>query len=116
MKKFSQKKGIPLKILHKAPIGKTPLTWTEHGRQSAMRYMSIVIPQLSFIDINHKDIVEMELEDGEVEKIVVRKPLLNSNSQDLTLVLIRSYKVGHLAVKTVWVNHKDDHMEIERWT
>lgn len=79
---------------------------TNHAREQAFRHgMQIVPPQK--ITIKEEEIVEMEVFNGKVIKLVAR---FNYNSfKDLVLVFIP--EEINAIVKTLWLNDKNDNHE-----
>ena len=85
------------------------LSYTLHAFQSAEndRYGTINLP--SKINLAMAEVIEVEILNGDVEKIIVRQKY--SKEYDLILVIIPRY----MRVKTVWLNQvSDTHKTLDR--
>ena len=78
------------------------LNYTLHAIKSAEndRYEEINLP--STINFTMVEVIEIEILDGDVEKMIVRQKY--SKEYDLVLVIMPRY----MRVKTVWLNEVED--------
>jgi hypothetical protein len=79
------------------------LEFSSHARQACRndRYGFIIPP--THLVVNQQDIIEVEENDGQVEKVVIRLPYSRNNQFDLVLAV----KPDGF-VKTVWLNERKD--------
>lgn len=85
------------------------LNYTLHAIKSAEndRYEEINLP--STINFTMVEVIEIEILDGDVEKMIVRQKY--SKEYDLILVIMPRY----MKVKTVWLNQvSDTHKTLDR--
>jgi hypothetical protein len=96
--------GIPASVLNSLH-GKTfeNLIYSNHARNACVtdRYGYITKPPFS-VSLDRSNIVEVEVSNGAVSKVVSRLPY--DKSFDIIVVLVPHQRV----VKTVWLNSKKD--------
>jgi len=92
--------GFPSKL--RFPTGKIVLEYTRHALEEAQkdRYGSFNLPRS--IEMSECEVIEAELVDGALNKILVRKPY--DEERDICIVVM--HRTGK--VKTVWVNVRGD--------
>ncbi len=84
---------------------------TNHARRAALqdRYGEITIPES--VTFSGADVIEAEMEDGRVVKLVIRAPY--DAARDLVLAI--GFEGGQSFLKTVWFNLKSDgHRTLDR--
>ena len=98
---------IPTNI--KLPTGAYSLTYSQHARQAARsdRYGHIPLP--AYIDTSKAMLIEVEIENGKILKILYRSQL--NDKLDVCIVVIP----GRWFVKTLWINESSDkHFTLNR--
>ena len=100
------KDGLYHKLVFLPKINKIdadyPCVYTKHARESALtdKYGVIILPKS--YNLANSDIIELEIKNNDINKLVIRTPY--NNKYDLTIVI--SFYSG--MIKTVWLNKKDD--------
>lgn len=94
---------MPTELKFKLNFKNEPLTYSRHAIMAAQtdRYMLNGIKLKSYISFSFKDVVEAEIINNKIAKLVVR--LSYDLNYDITYVLLPGGKV-----KTVWLNKKTD--------
>ena len=80
--------------------------FTKHAILACVNDRYGVIHPPKSISLTEKDIVEIEVENGHVDKVVARIPY--DDFSDLIMVFIPEIGIGEGIVKTVWKNDKND--------
>lgn len=86
------------------PSGILPLVWTRHAIQASLTDRYGRIAKLDYLNCNSGKIIEVEVNNGEVTKILYRFPHCDKYS----ILLAVKPENNCLVVKTVWLNSKDD--------
>ena len=100
------KDGLYHKLVFLPKINKPdadyPCVYTQHAREAALtdKYGVIILP--NSYNLANSDIIELEIKNNDINKLVIRAPY--NNKYDLTIVI--SFYSG--VIKTVWLNKKDD--------
>ena len=83
------------------------LIYSEHAKQAADddRYGSV--PRLDIAEFARHEVIEVQVENGQPVKAVLRIPCDNRPGLDMVLVILRP-EAGKALVKTVWFNEVSD--------
>lgn len=90
------------------------LVYSEHAKKAADddRYGSV--PRLDIAGFAPHEVVEVQVENGQPVKAVLRIPCDNRPGLDMVLVILRP-EAGKALVKTVWFNIRSDkHFTLRR--
>jgi len=89
------------------------LVYSEHAKREASADRYGFIPMLDIVAFAHHEVVEVEYQNHEPVKAVLRIPCESVKGVDMILVLNRPCHTGHglpqALVRTVWFNRRDDH-------
>lgn len=93
------------------PQGRFKLTYGRHARRAANNDRYGYIPLPAYINTRSCEVIEIELTDNTLTKIVYRQAI--DATCDMCIVIIP--RVYEWFVKTVWLNHSDDkHVTLNR--
>ena len=105
--------GFPDSV--KLPVGRYKLKYSEHARIAAAtdkhNPFANLLKYHEVLDTEVAEVIEIEIRDGKLSKILYRLPLTGSDSYDIILAVLPHCWV----VKTVWLNHRyDKHRTLNR--
>jgi len=85
------------------PQGKLALTYSNHAKQESEsdKYGEVILPDT--LDTEKAQVIEVELDNKGVAKIVYRLPMTDRRDISLAVIPGRS-----LFVKTIWLNPRND--------
>lgn len=91
------------------------LVYSEHAKQAADNDRYGSVPRLDIAAFAQHEVIEVEFQDGDPVKAVLRIPCDNRPGLDMILVLLAPELSGKALVKTVWFNlHSDKHATLRR--